>query len=65
MRHAPAPTLTPNIFECSCGTVHNSGDGRLPVGWSTVGSTAWCLDCTRAGIPARELRGRKSGRRAA
>jgi hypothetical protein len=72
MRHAPASPLVPaafatTAFECACGTVHHSGDGKLPVGWSTAAGAAWCADCTRAGIPARELAAKpcRSNRRAA
>lgn len=59
MRKAPA-TSTPAAvtFECSCGTVHHAPSGQIPVGWSTHGGSAWCDDCTRAGIPAREIKRR-------
>lgn len=50
-----ANTLQTVPFECQCGTVHNSADGKLPVGWTTRGGQTWCGDCTRLGIPTREL----------
>lgn len=43
-------------FECQCGTIHNAADGQLPVGWTTRGGETWCADCTRLGIPVREVR---------
>jgi hypothetical protein len=58
--------LTPAPFECRCGTLHNAADGHLPVGWTTRGGHVWCEDCTRAGIPVRELQeARRNRRRAA
>jgi hypothetical protein len=42
-------------FECGCGTTHQAPDGNLPVGWSAALGSAWCNDCTAAGIPAREI----------
>ena len=49
------PVATPTTFECRCGTVHQAPAGQFPVGWSTCHAMVWCADCTRAGIPAREL----------
>lgn len=49
----------PVPFECGCGNVHNTGDGKLPVGWTTRNGFTWCEDCTRAGIAARTIRRRK------
>lgn len=46
----------PATFECRCGTIHHAPAGQFPVGWSTCHAMVWCADCTRAGIPARELR---------
>lgn len=43
-------------FECHCGTVHNSADGKLPVGWTACQGEVWCADCTRAGIASRQIR---------
>lgn len=50
----PARTL-PQVasVECSCGTVHQSPDGRVPAGWTVSRGQAFCADCTRIGIPAR------------
>lgn len=52
------PAALPHIasFECSCGTVHNSQNGQLPVGWTQRASSVWCADCTRAGIASRNVR---------
>ncbi|WP_298165360.1 hypothetical protein [Novosphingobium sp.] len=58
MRPAPKHALIiPNIpaFECGCGTVHNSADGKLPVGWTQRTGQVWCTDCTRLGIPTRTI----------
>lgn len=49
----PAPSQ--KTFECDCGTVHQSPDVGVPLGWSTAHGQAWCPDCTTIGIPAREL----------
>ncbi len=54
-RAQPKTDLQTVPFECQCGTIHNAGDGKLPVGWTTRGGNTWCTDCTRAGIPVREL----------
>ena len=54
------PVATPVTFECRCGTVHQAPAGQFPVGWSTCKAMVWCEDCTRAGVPAREL-ARKPG----
>ena len=44
-------------FECaSCGSLHIAADGVVPVGWTARHANVWCTDCTRAGIPVRELR---------
>ena len=58
----PKPFAGPKIasfecasFECGCGQVHNSADGKLPVGWTQRTGTVWCSDCTRLGIPTRKL----------
>lgn len=54
---APSPMLSVATFECtSCGAQHFSGDALLPVGWTARAGSAWCVDCTRAGIPVRILR---------
>ncbi|MCY1672145.1 hypothetical protein OVA07_14145 [Novosphingobium sp. SL115] len=50
-------------FECQCGTVHNTADGKLPVGWTTRHGETWCADCTRAGVPMRTLSRNRSSRR--
>ena len=58
MRPAPKrDRRTPDfaVFECDCGTVHNSADGKLAVGWSQCNGTVWCSDCTRLGIPTRTI----------
>ena len=65
MRHAPTTSLVPAAFECaSCGAVHNAADAKVPAGWATTGGNAWCGDCTRAGIPARELKSARHRRAA-
>lgn len=54
----PAPHSSwPQVpsIECSCGTIHNSADGRVPVGWTVSRGEAFCVDCTRRGIPGRML----------
>lgn len=64
MQHPGLPIL-PQVasFECrSCETIHQSADGNVPVGWTTRHATAWCADCTRAGIPLRDLRRHARGR---
>jgi hypothetical protein len=43
------------VFECQCGTTHNSADGQLPVGWATRHGHVWCADCARAGIASRQI----------
>ncbi len=50
----PRPPL-PHIasVECSCGAIHNSADGCVPVGWTVSRGEAFCTDCTTRGIPAR------------
>lgn len=58
MRPAPKRAFSPLTvpsFECGCGTVYNSADGKLPVGWTQSCGTTWCTDCTRAGIPTRTI----------
>jgi len=52
---------------CECGAEHHSADAIVPVGWTTRHGTAWCTDCTRAGIPVRQLLhgGSRTRRRAA
>lgn len=56
MRRSPnPPVLNVPAFECGCGTVHNSADGKLPVGWTSSCGQVWCADCTRAGIPSRQI----------
>lgn len=52
-------------FECRCGNVHNTGDGKLPVGWTTRNGFTWCEDCTRAGIAVRTIRPRRAEQRQA
>lgn len=55
-RNHPVPVL-PQVatVECQCGTIHNSADGRVPVGWTVSRGEAFCTDCTRKGIPARAI----------
>ena len=50
----PRPPL-PHVasVECSCGAIHNSADGRVPVGWTVSRGEAFCTDCTMRGIPTR------------
>ncbi|WP_225206263.1 hypothetical protein [Novosphingobium huizhouense] len=61
---AKPPAVQLLSFECNgCGAMHQSPDANVPVGWSTREGSAWCGDCTRAGIPQRTLRA--PGRRAA
>lgn len=65
MKRAPAkmpPPKLPNAklpdvasFECSCGTIHQSRDAQLPVGWTRRAGAVWCADCTRAGIASRQI----------
>lgn len=60
MKHKPAslpPKNLPHVasFECSCGTVHNSRDGNIPVGWSQRAGSVFCADCTRTGIASRHI----------
>jgi hypothetical protein len=56
----PAAALATATFECSsCGATNHSADAILPVGWTARAGSAWCVDCTRAGIPVRILRERK------
>lgn len=58
MRPAPKRVRLPAdfaIFECGCGNVHHSADGKLAVGWTQCNGTVWCTDCTRAGIPTRTI----------
>jgi hypothetical protein len=43
------------VFECQCGTTHNSADGQLPVGWATRHGHVWCADCSRSGIASRQI----------
>jgi hypothetical protein len=62
-RRAPDAQLL--SFECSCGTIHNSPDQQIPVGWSTRHGQVWCFDCTRAGVPQRLLHGGSRRRRKA
>ena len=57
----PAPLPQVASFECSCGTIHNSRDASIPVGWTHSAGAVFCLDCTRQGIPLRQLS--KAGRR--
>ncbi|WP_408586558.1 hypothetical protein [Novosphingobium sp.] len=53
-RSAALPQLA--SFECGgCGTIHQSPDAEIPVGWSTCRGIASCPDCTRVGIPARTI----------
>ena len=61
------PATLPQVasFECSCGTIHNSRDGNIPVGWTQSAGTIFCADCTRIGIPVREIRKMPRRRRAA
>lgn len=63
MKPARFPTTVP--FECSCGTIHNTQDGKLPVGWTTRHGLTWCDDCTLAGVPVRQLQHGGSRRRRA
>lgn len=53
----PRPANLPHVasFECGCGTVHNSHDGLLAVGWTRSAGTIFCADCTRAGIASRRI----------
>jgi hypothetical protein len=57
----------PAMFECGCGTEHRAADGLLPMGWTARHGQCWCPDCTRAGLPVRQLRhgGTRQRRRAA
>lgn len=64
MMRKPVRTLPQITFECECGTTHNTGDGRLPVGWTTCRGMTWCSDCTRLGIPVRTSRATARGARA-
>lgn len=60
---APLPHVA--SFECSCGIIHNSRDSKIPVGWTQSAGTIFCADCTRIGIPVREIRKGTRRRRAA
>jgi len=55
MKHKPASLPTVASFECSCGTIHNSRDGNIPVGWSQRAGSVFCADCTRTGIASRQI----------
>ena len=52
---SPALAAIPS-FQCGCGTVHHAADGKLPVGWTQSAGAVFCLDCTRIGIPLRQLK---------
>jgi hypothetical protein len=54
----PALTAVPS-FQCACGTLHHAADGKLPVGWTQSAGAVFCLDCTRIGIPLREMKPRQ------
>lgn len=56
MTRKPASLPQVASFECACGTIHNSRDGNIPVGWSQRAGSVFCADCTRMGISAREIR---------
>lgn len=56
-----ALTAVPS-FQCGCGTVHQAADGKLPVGWTQSAGAVFCLDCTRLGIPLREMKPRPDAR---
>ncbi len=57
---APAALSRPPLphvasVECRCGAIHNSADGRVPVGWTVSRGEAFCTDCTTRGIPTRMI----------
>lgn len=54
----------PHVFECRCGTIQNSADAGIPIGWSTYLGTAWCPDCTSAGVAYRDQPKPATGQRA-
>lgn len=56
MKRKPASLPQVASFECACGTIHNSRDGNIPVGWSQRAGSVFCTDCTRQGIASREIR---------
>ncbi|WP_333839184.1 hypothetical protein [Novosphingobium sp.] len=57
----------PVTLVCECSTEFRSADGHIPAGWTTRHGKCWCADCTRAGIPVRQLLhgGTRQRRRAA
>lgn len=56
MKLPPASLPQVASFECSCGNMHNSRDGNIPVGWSQRSGEVFCADCTRTGIAARQIK---------
>lgn len=55
MKRTPASLPQVASFECQCGTIHNSRDGKIPVGWSQRTGEVFCADCTRAGIASGKI----------
>ncbi|PTR08896.1 MULTISPECIES: hypothetical protein [unclassified Novosphingobium] len=43
------------VIQCECGAEHRSPDAIVPAGWTTRHGAAWCVDCTRVGVPVRQL----------
>lgn len=56
MKRSPASLPQVASFECACGNIHNSRDGKIPVGWSQRNGSVFCTDCTRAGIASRQIK---------
>lgn len=55
MKRTPATLPQVASFECKCGTIHNSRDGNIPVGWSQQGGEVFCDDCLLSGTAARRI----------
>lgn len=66
MKRAPASLPHVASFECQCSKIHNSRDGKIPVGWSQRGGQVFCDDCSVAGIASRPInrRARSAGNQA-
>lgn len=56
MKRSPASLPQVASFECKCGAIYNSRDGKIPVGWSQRSGEVFCDDCSRAGIAARQIK---------
>lgn len=55
MKRAPASLPQIASFECKCDKIHNSRDGKIPVGWSQQNGEVFCDDCTLAGVASRRI----------